>query len=302
MKWARETAAAKVVHVRAFEGGAGKDSLRYKCTRVPTSFLGIPLCVCDIRPEILGEASSGLRDFLPEVLCRGIRTRTTQQVRSHLGSGGERRRELMRRLQTSGQESAGGSRWKGKTDGLTLRARTGSQRRSGRRTSRGCSSETGKQRGVIATLEALAMLLAIRAFFPNAQEAKRTKLVVIPSYTDNRGNGALLNKLMSSKYPLSALLMEFGEQLRHSGVGPDVRWSRETNREADRPANGDSSGFSPAFRLRVLHHQPADGSHWTRHWCLVRQVRTRRRKSTKQRLDRGGRSKASGRSQRTGFA
>ena len=97
------------------------------------------------------------------------------------------------------------------------------------------------------------MLLAVRAFFPDAQRTQRTKLVVIPSYTDNRGNGALLNKLMSSKYPLSALLMEFGEQLSCSGVRPDVRWApREANREADRLANGDSSGFNPALRLRVL--------------------------------------------------
>ena len=41
---------------------------------------------------------------------------------------------------------------------------------------------------------------------------------MIPSYTDNRVNGSLLNKLMSSKHPLSALLMDLNEQLRHSGV------------------------------------------------------------------------------------
>ena len=118
----------------------------------------------------------------------------------------------------------------------------------------------GKASRVIATLEAIAMLLAVRAFFPNTQAAERTKLVVIPSYTDNRGNGALLNKLMSSKYPHSALLMEFSEQLRHSGVRPDVRWApREANREADpdRLANGDTTGFDPALRLRVL--PPVDG-------------------------------------------
>ena len=129
-------------------------------------------------------------------------------------------RELMRRLQTSGQESAAGSRRKGKTDGMTLRARTEEIRQE----DFPCVfKRDGKAARVIATLEALAMLLAIRAFFPNAQEAKRTKLVVIPSYTDNRGNGTLLNKLMSSKYPLPALLMEFGEQLRHSGVRPGHR-------------------------------------------------------------------------------
>ena len=60
---------------------------------------------------------------------------------------------------------------------------------------------------VIATLEALAMLLAVRAFFPGAQGSKRTKLTVVPSNTDNWGNGSLLKKLMSSKYPLSALLI-----------------------------------------------------------------------------------------------
>ena len=54
---------------------------------------------------------------------------------------------------------------------------------------------------------------------------------------------------MSSKHPLSTLLMEFGEQLRHSGVRPDVRWAP---READRLANGDTTGFDPSLRLRVL--------------------------------------------------
>ena len=57
---------------------------------------------------------------------------------------------------------------------------------------------------------------------------------------------------MSSKYPLLALLTEFGEQLRQSGFRPDVRWApREANREADRLANGDGTGFEPALRLRV---------------------------------------------------
>ena len=45
-----------------------------------------------------------------------------------------------------------------------------------------------------------------------------------------------LEQAMSSKYLLSALLMEFGEQLRHSGV-----------RGAPR-----GSGFNPVLRLRVI--------------------------------------------------
>ena len=44
----------------------------------------------------------------------------------------------------------------------------------------------GKASRIIATLEALAILLAVRSFFPLADPARRTRLVVIPSYTDNR--------------------------------------------------------------------------------------------------------------------
>ena len=62
---------------------------------------------------------------------------------------------------------------------------------------------------------------------------------------------------MTNRYPLSALLMEFSEQLRHTGIRPEVRWApRETNAEADRLANGDSSGFSQSHRVRVLPLQP----------------------------------------------
>ena len=58
---------------------------------------------------------------------------------------------------------------------------------------------------------------------------------------------------MSIKCPLSALLMEFSEQLRHSGVRPNVRWTpREANCEADRLANRDTALFDPSLRLRVL--------------------------------------------------
>ena len=94
-------------------------------------------------------------------------------------------------------------------------------------------AKDGKSSRVIATLEALA-LLALRAFYPSLPSGARTKIVLVPSVTDNRGNGSLLNKLMTSRYPLSALLMEFSEQLRHTGVRPEVDGlPRETNAEAD---------------------------------------------------------------------
>ena len=35
-----------------------------------------------------------------------------------------------------------------------------------------------------------------------------TLVLIVPSITDNRGNGAALNKLMSTRFPSSAVLME----------------------------------------------------------------------------------------------
>ena len=73
-------------------------------------------------------------------------------------------------------------------------------------------AKDGKSSRVIATLEGLALLLALRSFYPSLPSGARTKIVLVPSITDNRGNGSRLNKLMTDRYPLSALLMEFSER------------------------------------------------------------------------------------------
>ena len=254
MKWARETPAAKVVHVRAFEEALGRivfgtsalssvpswlpstSGPRDSVMPVPayvTFFLRFPAGAVERERHSKCAAILVQEERAPRVDAHASDERTV--VGGCLpAEGQDGRPDLSCSYWFSKEIRQEDFTWVFKRDGKAAR--------------------------VIANLEALAMLLAIRAFFPDVQEAKRTKLVVIPSYTENRGNGALLNKLMSSKYPLSAL--QFGEQLRHSGVRPDARWSpREANREADRLANGDSLGFSPAF-VSSYHHQPADGSSW----------------------------------------
>ena len=81
----------------------------------------------------------------------------------------------------------------------------------------------------------------------------RTKIVLVPSITDNRGNGSRLIKLIANRYPLSALLKNFSEQFLHTGIRLEVRWSpRETNAKKDRLANGESTVFSPSLRVRVF--------------------------------------------------
>ena len=46
--------------------------------------------------------------------------------------------------------------------------------------------------------------------------------------------------------------MEFASHMKHEGIKANVRWApRETNREADRLANGDHAGFDPALRAPI---------------------------------------------------
>ena len=80
----------------------------------------------------------------------------------------------------------------------------------------------------------------------------RRQFSIIPTWTDNRGNGSALNKLMSTHFPSSALLMELATHMKREGIKANVQWSpRESNREADRLANGAFTGFSPEYRIHL---------------------------------------------------
>ena len=69
----------------------------------------------------------------------------------------------------------------------------------------------GEPSRVISTLEALAVLISLMVFFgPAAPNEKKTKVQIVPTWTDNRGNRSVLNKLMTTRYPASAVVMEFG--------------------------------------------------------------------------------------------
>ena len=67
---------------------------------------------------------------------------------------------------------------------------------------------------VISTLEALAILIALKLRFGDSRDTSETRVLVVPSVTDNRGNGAALNKLMSTRFPSSAVLMELATYMK----------------------------------------------------------------------------------------
>ena len=79
---------------------------------------------------------------------------------------------------------------------------------------------------------------------------------IVPTITDNRGNGSALNKLMWTKYPASAIIMEMASFMKKKGIRASVEWApREGKREADSRANGNVAGFSPSQRPDVLPSQ-----------------------------------------------
>ena len=53
---------------------------------------------------------------------------------------------------------------------------------------------------VISTLEALAVLMGLKLFYGDEAQVAPALMQMIPSFTDNRGNGSALKKLMTNKY------------------------------------------------------------------------------------------------------
>ena len=95
----------------------------------------------------------------------------------------------------------------------------------------------GKPSLVISTLDAPVVLIALKLFHGSRSSAHRTRIVVCPTWTDNRGNGAALNHLMTIKIPASAVVMELAasmkKELAHQGSGQVVPAFRHTPRQTN---------------------------------------------------------------------
>ena len=97
-------------------------------------------------------------------------------------------------------------------------------------------AKSQKASRVISTLEALAVPVALKL---ETSGGSRTRVRIAPTLTGNRGNGAALNKLMTTKFPASGLLVELSWYTKKMSVRTVVEWTpREGNREADKLANG----------------------------------------------------------------
>ena len=92
--------------------------------------------------------------------------------------------------------------------------------------------------------------MGLKLFYGDKPQSSHAHIQMIPSFTDNRGNGSALNKLMSNKHPSSAVVMELACYLKRMGIKAVVDWApRSANYEADELANGHTGRFDPSKRL-----------------------------------------------------
>ena len=101
----------------------------------------------------------------------------------------------------------------------------------------------------IASLELFASLLCLMIFAP---EDDSFGVLRFTGETDNRGNSFVVQKLMSTKYPLNVVLMELAMQLHQKGIALNLEWvRRELNQEADDLSNFRFDDFQKENRIEV---------------------------------------------------
>ena len=108
---------------------------------------------------------------------------------------------------------------------------------------------------VIASLELMAVLVGVMVLLPDEEFARvgdTSGLVTIGCATDNQGNSFLLDKLMTTAYPLGLVLIELSYQLSKRRIAMRAEWvPRLQNEEADALSNSDSRHFREENRVRV---------------------------------------------------
>lgn len=99
---------------------------------------------------------------------------------------------------------------------------------------------------MIAALELLATLVALKLWGGRGTGGMKARA---KAFTDNRGNAFAVVKGMSTKYPLTLLLMELTEELRSRDMRLDLEWiKRDENTLADALSNEDWSEFDESLR------------------------------------------------------
>ena len=99
----------------------------------------------------------------------------------------------------------------------------------------------------------LASLIGLMVLVPEeGARGESVGLLGLSVGTDNQGNTFLLDRMLTTKYPLGVVLMELAHQLRRRHLMLRAHWlPRLENEEADALTNMDFRHFSPGKRIPV---------------------------------------------------
>ena len=105
----------------------------------------------------------------------------------------------------------------------------------------------------IASLELLGTLVGLMVLVPEAAAIGETAASLsLTCGTDNQGNSYLLDRMMTTKYPLGIILMELAHQMRRRRLVLRAKWlPRLENEEADALTNLDFRHFNAENRIEV---------------------------------------------------
>ena len=105
----------------------------------------------------------------------------------------------------------------------------------------------------IASLELLGVLVGVMVLMPDTPGAgESVGTITLTCGTDNQGNMFLMDKLLTTKYPLGVVLMELATQLGRRAATLRADWiPRLQNEEADALTNWEFRHFDESKRIEV---------------------------------------------------
>jgi hypothetical protein len=105
----------------------------------------------------------------------------------------------------------------------------------------------------VASLELMASLIGLMVLVPESGgQGEACGFLGMSCGTDNQGNSFLLDRMLTTKYPLGVVLMELAHQMRVRRLALRAHWlPRLQNEEADALTNDDFRHFDPDRRIQV---------------------------------------------------
>ena len=107
----------------------------------------------------------------------------------------------------------------------------------------------GNPKRMIAALEFLATIVALKLWL---KEELTEVTILAEAFTDNRGNDFILKKGLSTKFPITLMVMEVSEMLQESLAVARLTWvRRDENQAADDLTNENFEKFSMEKRMEL---------------------------------------------------